>query len=357
VPPPLVVINGVVRIDTTPVPDLPVVVGESQVNTDQSGEFSLEISSAAVADISSGLLAVRYDKINGVDRETLEGSGAEIAAIADENGGSIVIDATQRIKPGPLCYVPGSEAGSGTIRFPFTNRYGATLRVESDKLNALTSLADPSRGPDEEPYPLADFESTDIDKPDNYLGFEWSVNYFSWFDSARNTEIISAQWRLINEIVSLDQPLSEVPLCPEPGLFQGCAPYTSELSNRLYAQMFSTVTNLSKQAQAAAKKGRWRNRDGRFRNPFYDQAAKSLRNARRLLSRIGNPAYVCIDAAPAGCSAITYPKAELLEQFDRILRVKLPKELRFLNRAIAPERVKFVKLLRQQPNTVVNCQR
>jgi hypothetical protein len=327
------------------------------INTDQSGEFSLEISSAAVADISSGLLAIRYDLIAGIEGETLQGSGAEIAAIAQSNGGGIVIDATQRVKPGPLCYVPDPETGSGSIRFPFTNRFGASLKVESDKLNSLTSLADPSRGPDEEPYPLADFDSTDSDKPDDYLGFEWPINYFSWYDPTRDAEVISAQWKLINEIVSLDQPLSEVPLCSQPGLFAGCTPYTAELSNRLYAQMFSTVTNLSKQAQMAARKGRWRNRDGRFRNPFLDQAARSLRNTKKLLSRIGNPAYVCIEAAPTGCSEIRYPKSEILEQFDRILRVKLPKELRFLNKAIAPERIKFVKLLRQQPKSVVNCQR
>lgn len=333
------------------------VVGETAVNTDESGQFSLEVPAAAPADISSGLLAVRYDLIAGIERETLIGSGAEIAAIALANGGSIVIDATQRVKPGPLCYVADPETGSGSIRFPFTNRFGVTLKVESDKLNSLTSLSDPSRGADSEPYPLADFESIGDDKPDDYLGFEWPVNYFTWYDSVRDAEVVSAQWRLINETVSIDQPLSEVPICPSPGLLEGCTPYTTEIRNQLYSQMFSTVSNLSRLAEAAAKKGRWRRRDGRFRNPFYDQAAKSLRNTKKLLSRIGNPAFYCISAAPAGCSEIVYPKSEILEQFDRILRVKLPKELRFLNKAIGPERSKFVKLLRQQPKTVVNCQR
>jgi hypothetical protein len=310
-----------------------------------------------VADISSGLLAVRYDTIAGVQAETLQGTAAEIATIAQMNGGVIVIEASQRVKPEPLCYIQDPSTGAGFIRFPFTNRFGSTLSVESDKLNSLTSLADPNRGSDQEPYPLADFESIEADKPDGHLGFEWSVNYFLWFDSARNSEVVSAQWKLINETVSLDQPLSEVPLCPVPALLDRCSAYSTQLSNRLYSQMFSSVTRLSQLAEKAAKRGKWRNRDGRFRNPYLGRAAKSLRNTRQLLNRLGNPAYVCPAGAPRGCSAVRFPKAEVLEQFDLILRVKLPNELKFLTKAIGPERLKFLKALREQPDSIVVCQR
>jgi hypothetical protein len=308
-----------------------------------------------VADISSGLLAVRYDTIAGIQTETLQGTGTEIAAIAQANGGIIVIDATQRVKPEPLCYIQDPISGAGFIRFPFTNRYGTTLSVESDKLNSLTSLADPSRGPDQEPYPLADFESIEEDKPDGHLGFEWSINYFLWFDSARNSEIVSAQWKLINETVSLDQPLSEIPLCPAPILLDRCSTYSTQLSNRLYSQMFSSVTRLSQLADKAAKRGKWRNRDGRFRNPYLGRAARSLRNTRAILNRLGSPAYVCPAGLPQGCSSVRFPKAEVLQQFDLILQVKIPKELKFLNKAIGPERLKFLKALREQPDSVVVC--
>jgi hypothetical protein len=327
------------------------------LTTDTQGEFAILIPPGEIADISSALPAVRYDSIAGYATEVLRGTAADISAIAQANGGEIIIDATQRVKPEQPCYVQDAQTGAGFIRFPFTNRYGSTLTVSSDKLNSLTSLADPSRGSDQEPYPLSDFESLEADQPDGYLGFEWSVNYFQWFDSARNSEIVSAQWKLINETVSLDQPLSEVPLCPSPALRERCDEYTSDISNKLYSQMFSSVTQLSKLAGEAAKRGQWRNRDGRFRKLFLDRAALSLRNTRELLNQLARPAYVCPSGAPQGCSAVRFPKAEVLAQFDRILRVNLPKELRFLYKAIGPERRKFVEALRAQPDQIVICRR
>ena len=224
-------------------------------------------------------------------------------------------------------------------------------------MNSLTSLADPSRGSDQEPYPLADFEATEADKPDGHLGFEWSARYFRWFDPARNSEVISAQWKLINETASLDQPLSEVPLCPVPIVLDGCSEYSTQLSNKLYEQMFSSVTRLSQLAEKAARRGRWRNRDGRFRNPYLDRAAKSLRTTKRLLNGLGNPSYMCPLGAPRGCSEMRFPKAAVLKQFDLILQVKLPKELKFLTKEIGPERLKFLRALRQQPDSVVVCPR
>jgi len=350
-------IVGVVRIAETPIADLPVVVGVHSLVTDEQGQFSIEVLPTERADVASGLLAVRYDTIVGIATEVLAGTGAEIAAIAQANGDLLVIDATQRVKPEQLCYVQDATTGAGFIRFPFTNRYVSTLTVQSDKLNTLTSLADPSRGADQEPYPLADFESTEANLPDGYLGFEWSVNFFRWFDPVRNSEVVSAQWKLINETVLLDQPLAEVPLCPSPALLDRCTTYSTQLSNRLYSQMFSSVTRLSQLAEQAAKRGKWRNRDGKFRNPYLGRVAQSLRNTRKLLSRIGSPAFVCPAAAPQGCSVVTFPKAEVLTQFDLILQVKLPKALKFLNKALAAERVKFLAALREQPNSVVVCRR
>lgn len=327
------------------------------MTTDQEGEFTVSKLPSEVADVASGLPAVRFDTIAGVQTEVLSGTGAEIAAIAQANGGSIVIDATQRVKPEPVCYVQPSGSGTGLLRFPFTNRFGTTLTVQSDKLNSITSLADPSRPADHEPYPLADFESTDTDKENGHLGFEWSLAFFEWFDPARNSTVVSAQWKLINETVSVDQPLSEIPICTSPIQLDRCSSYTTRISNRLYAQMFSSVAELSRQADRAAKRGKWRNRRGQFRNPFFGRAALSLRTTRQLLNGLGSTAYICPSGTPQGCSVVRFPKAEVLEQFDSILRVALPKELRFLYRVLGAERVKFLSALREQPNSIVVCQR
>lgn len=317
----------------------------------------MSVSANGVADISSGLLAVGFEKIAGIDTEVLPGTGLQIAAIAQANGGSIIIDAIQRVHAEELCYIADPVTGAGFIRFPFTNRFGTTLTVNSDKLNVITSLADPSRGADQEPYPLADFESIDVDKPDGYLGFEWQVGYFRWFDPLRNQEVISAQWRLINEVRSIDQPLSEISICSAPALLERCSQYTTQFSNKLYSQMFSSVSRLSQLAEKAARKGKWRKRDGKFRNPFLERAAKSLRDTRNLLNQIGSPAYICPVGTPQGCTVYKFPKEQLMSHFDQLIRVKLPAELKFLNKAIVPERIKFRKALNEQPDEFIICKR
>ncbi len=334
---------------------VPVIVGANLVETDADGRFNIAVPPASVADISSGLPAVKYEEIAGVTRESLPGTGLEISEIAQANGGLILINASQRVKPQPLCYVEDPNSGAGFIRFPFTNRSGVKLTVESDKLNYITSLADPSRGPDQEPYPLADFDPISDDQPDGYLGFEWPLRYFVWFDTARNSEIVSAEWKLINESASLDQPLSDVPLCESAGLIDSCNPYTTIESNRLYSQMFSTVTRLSQLAERAAKKGIWRNRTGKFRNPFLSRGATSLRTTKQLLNGLPNPGYLCPAALPTGCSYVAFPKGEITRQFDLILKVKLPPELKFLIKTMGQERNKFLAALRAQPNQLIRC--
>jgi len=339
----------------TPLADAPVKIGSHVLITDPQGAFSLEVLAQERADISSGLLAIGFDTIAGIPGETLSGTGAEIAAIAAASGGTIIIEATQRVKPEDLCYIRDANTGAGSIRFPFTNRYGVTLSVESDKLNSLTSVADPSKAPDREPYPLADFESTEADKPDGYLGFEWSVDFFTWFDPARNSDIVSAEWKLINKTVSLDQPLSEVPLCPSAARLDSCSVYTSDISNRIYSQMFSSVTRLSQLAEVAARRGSWKNRSGKFRNPYLDQAARSLRNTKSILNGLSKPAYICPAGLPNTCRTQVFPKTAILYQFDSILKVKLPKALQFLVKSLSKERQKFLVELRKQPDSIVVC--
>ncbi len=343
------------RIELTPIADAPVRIGSHALITDNQGAFSIEVLPEERADISSGLLAIGFGSIAGIAGETLSGTGAEIASIAAGVGGAIVIEADQRVKPEALCYIRDANTGVGSIRFPFTNRYGVTLSVESDKLNSLTSVADPSKGPDREPYPLADFESIDTDRPDGYLGFEWPVNYFIWFDPARNSDIISAEWKLINRTVSLDQPLSEVPLCPSAARLDSCSAYTADLSNRIYAQMFSSVTRLSQIAEKAARKGIWKNRSGKFRNPYLDQAARSLRTTKFILNRLAKPAFICPAGLPNTCRMQEFPKTAILYQFDSILKVKLPKQLKFLIKSLGKERQKFLVELRKQPDSIVVC--
>jgi len=330
----------------TPFPNVPINFGSAVATSDESGVIQLSIPNAAVADVSSNLLAIRVDSIAGTPAETLPGTAAEIAQLANSQGGVLDIETSRRVKPEPLCRIYDSALGAEALRFPFTNRYEDALTVSSQGLNSIESVSGV-------PYPIASFGASDSEKPDGYLGFTWSIDNFKWFDPVRNQEVVSATWTLLGKQVSVDLPVSEVPICAQSGEYDGCAAFNDTLTNRIYEQALSSVTRLSNQALALRAKGIWRPA-GKVRTPYYTTAARSLRNIRMLL-RLPNSRYVCDDIVPQACRTVTFPKAALQSEFDRIFKVKLPSGLRTLVRLVPSERKKFQKELSKLPSRYVTC--
>jgi hypothetical protein len=340
-------IQAFVSIDQgTPFPNVPINFGSVVATSDANGLIQVNIPSDNVADVSSNILAIKVESMAGTPVESVSGSAAEIAQLANSQGGVLDIVTSRRVKPEPLCRLYDSELGVEAIRFPFTNRYGEALSVSSQGLNSIQSVSGVS-------YPIASFGSTDSTKPDGYLGFTWSMDYFKWFDPGRNQEIISATWTLLGKQVSIDMPQSDIPICSQAGEFGGCTAFKDTLTNRIYEQAVSSVTRLSNQAVKLKAKGVWKPR-GKVRTPYYVTAARSLRNIRAFL-RLPNDRYVCSAIVPQGCRTIVFPKAELQSEFDKIFKVKLPSELRRLVRLVPSERKKFQAELKKLPNSYVTC--
>lgn len=324
-------------------------IGEIPLSTDAEGRFLAQVAPDQDAAISSGLKAIKFDKIAGEEREVLEGTGEQIAAIAAQQGGLIVVDASRRVNPEPICRAYSADTGAEMLWFRYTNRYGEVLSVPQAELNSLLS-------PSGQPYPVSEFKSTSEGEPDGLYGFEWSIEFFTWFKSGTNQEMVSAAWKLLGTEVAVEQPKEEIPFCASPAELLGCYQFSSQLSNRVFEQTLLTVSRLSSECDKAKKRGLWKPK-GTFRNPFLGQSARSLRAIRELLRRLPRNRYICENVAPAGCSMYEYPKAELLGQFDKILRVKLPKGLERITRFYAPERRKFLAELRKQPDRFYSCDR
>jgi hypothetical protein len=325
---------------------VPINFGSVVATSDENGLMQVSISSESIADLSSNISAIKIESIAGTPVESLTGSAAEIAQIANAQGGVLDIATSRRVKPEELCRVLDSELGVEALRFPFTNRYGEALVVISQGLNSIESTTG-------EPYPLASYGSTDSSRPDGYLGFTWPLSYFKWFDQTRNQEVISAKWTLLGKQVSIDAPQGDIPICSQAGQIGGCAAFNLKLTNRIYEQALSSVTKLSNQAIILKIKGVWRP-TGRVRAPYYNSAARALRNIRSLL-RLPNSSYVCEQAIPQNCRSIIFPKSQLQSEFDRIFKVKLPTELRSLIRLLPAERKKFQSELKKLPASYVTC--
>jgi hypothetical protein len=342
-------IQGIVSIQTTPLVEAPVNIGEISVSTDFEGKFQAVVPVSQDASISSGLKAIKFETIADEQRETLPGTGADIAAIAATKGGWIVIEASRRVNPEPIC-LTYNETGAEVLWFRYTNRYGETLQVPQMGLNSLSS-------PSGQPYPVSEFRSTDETQPDGFFGFEWGIDFFTWFNSTTNQEMVSASWKLLGKEVMVEQPKAEVPLCPSSGELAGCTEFSEAMSNRLFEQALSTVTRLSQECEVAKQMREW-SPQGNLRHPYFRTAARALRNIRQILRSLPRNRYICDGAAPAGCQTRTYPKTAILAEFDSILRVKLPSGLqRRLPRLYPRQRRAFIAELNRQPTTFYSCNR
>jgi hypothetical protein len=323
-------------------------IGNQTVSTDSDGRFQLLVPAADDASISSGLRAIKFESIANEAREELVGTATDVAAVASANGGEIVIEASRRINPEPIC-LTYSNTGAEVLWFRYTNRFGETLQVPQVGLNSLSS-------PSGQPYPISDFLSTEESQPDGFYGFEWGVDFFTWLNAGTNQEMVSASWQLLGKEVSIEQPKTEVPLCPSPGEIAGCAEFSERMLSRLFEQALSTVSRLSRECDRAKKRGIWAP-SGTFRNPYLRQAASSLRAIREKLNALPANRYICDNVAPAGCQLRSYPRAQILADFDRILAVKLPKGLRHITKRYPTERRAFLAELNRQPATFYACSR
>jgi hypothetical protein len=336
-----------VSADGTPFAAAPIQVGDSLFTSGDDGRFIAQVPPEKDASISSGLKAMKIEEINGEQRENLQGSGAEIASIAVANGGVIQIAVSTRVKAEPLCLAYSADGGQEVIWFRYTNRFGETLEVADQRLNSLLS-------PSGLPYPVSKFDSTDPSKPDGYLGFEWALDYFKDIDPTTNREIIRAVWKLLGKEVTLEQPKEEVPLCSESGDLRDCILLPPESDGKIFEAAARTVNRLAKECERAKKRGIWKPQ-GTFRIPYYKRAGTALRAIRKILNRIDRERLLCQNSIPAGCSERTYPKSQLLEQFDSILKVKLPTGLTQLVKKYPAERRYFMLELNKQPDRYVTC--
>jgi hypothetical protein len=342
-------IEGLVQIDLTPLAGAPVQIGQAPVTTDSEGKFQAKVARNQDASLSSGLKAIKFEKIAGEEREVLEGTGEQIATVAAQQGGLIVIDASRRVQPEPLCRTFSADNGAEVLWFRYTNRFGEVLSVPQAELNTLLS-------PSGQPYPVSEFKSTDETQPNGFYGFEWPIEFFTWFKSDTNQEMVSAAWKLLGAEVAVEQPKEEVPLCADSFELRGCSRLSEGISNRIFDQAVSTVTEIAKESEKLKKIGLWRPK-GNVRLPHHKQAGRSLSSIRKILRKLPTNRYSCTGGVPPNCSVVVFPKSRILAEYDKIMLVKLPPGLQKLVKKDPVERRKFLVELRKHPDRFVTCSR
>jgi hypothetical protein len=339
-------IRGVVIAEETPLAFAPLVFGTLQVTANPAGEFNVIVPALQDASIASGLTALRVLDFNGEETERLEGTGKQIEEFASSRGGDLRVNVLSRIQPENICRTFSLQDGSELLRFPYTNRYGEQLEVQSQGLNTLYSA---SGGP----APTAVFEPSTPSMPDGYFGFEWPISDFVWVNVA-GEEQVSAVWKILGKQSQVDARVVDLPMCEWSAGLDGCIPLPTDLSNRIFLKAVSTVTSLSKAIVRERRLGVWRP-EGQVRAPFFDRAAKSLRSLRAILSALPQHRYICPSGAPPRCTTVKFPKQALLKGFDSMLRVQWPRGLERIPKLYPKERKAFLAELRKQPDSYVWC--
>jgi hypothetical protein len=317
-----------------------------QATANPQGEFEVVVPALEDAAVSSGLAALQVLDFNGEETEKLEGTGEQIEEFVSSRGGELLVNVLSRIQPENICRTFSLQDGTELLRFPYTNRYGEHLEVQSQGVNSLYSI---SGGP----APPAIFEPATPGMPEGYFGFEWPLSDFTWINPA-GEERVSAVWKILGKQSQVDARVGDVPICEWSAGLDGCIPLPTEFSNRIFSRAMSTVTALSKAIVREQKRGRWR-AGGEVRSSFFGRAAKSLRSIRALLSVVPQQRYVCPSGAPPLCATVKFPKKALLRSFDSMLVAKLPRGLERITKIYPKERKAFLAALRNEPDTYVRC--
>jgi hypothetical protein len=112
---------------------------------------------------------------------------------------------------------------------------------------------------------------------------------------------------------------------------------------------------LTKQAVAAARKGKWQGVNGKFSVPFLSRGATALATMEKAFRDSKSQNFVC-EVTPMSCTQRRVPKQALAKAFSKIFEGKVPRGLEDIARRGAFENAAFRRELRKLPNTYVTCE-
>jgi len=306
-----VLVSGIVLRQQTPMPDVPIAIGDASGTSDSSGEFSLEVPGQRSLSITSGLAAISFPPITG--------SGLELSQTYHR------IEVSPLIEPLEVCKV--SIDGAPFLFFSYFNQADFPLTVPSgSRLNQF----EPKRGYEPESIFLA-AES----------GFVRPYEIFASGD----------RWILLGDTISVQEP---IPVCTDRGDTGGCSPIPSAIKAKPFAFAKSAITILSRRAEKLLR-GLPRQPSRRTSPPFFASGSATLAGIRRIMNTVPSAALIC-DPAPSMCQVRKYPRAALQKEFARLCKVKLPPELQGLMTDCRRERRRFRKYLaRELPGSFTDC--
>ena len=288
--------------------------------TDQNGEFTAPLENSTLYTISTGLAAISFDPILETGGALAARSPVTIAArrlvTPDEEPCRIFIDGTSHV------YFSSVNETDQTMTVPLTYT----------GINQIYSVTG-------EAVPAENFAP-------GTSGFSVPESYFT------SGQTLSGVWRFLGRDVVVSPDLQ---ICTDQGVPGTCEALDPTTLRNPFEYTRKVIMRLSKQAVAAARKGKWKGINGKFRVPFLSRGASALATMEKAFRDSRSQNFVC-EVTPMSCTQRRVPKQALAKAFSKIFEGKVPRGLEDIARRGAFENAAFRRELRKLPNTYVTCE-
>jgi hypothetical protein len=176
-------------------------------------------------------------------------------------------------------------------------------------------------------------------------GFSLPESYFT------SGTTLMGVWKFLGLDVTITPDLQ---VCADRGVPGQCEAIDPTVMRGPFDYVRKVIIRLTNQSLVAARTGKWRSINGKYRIPFLTRGAKALVAMEGLFKESTSQSFVC-EVTPKSCTIRRVPKPALTKVFAKIFRGKVPRGLEHISGRSKQEIAAFQRELRKLPDTYVTC--
>lgn len=160
-------------------------------------------------------------------------------------------------------------------------------------------------------------------------------------------------WKFLGLEISVTP---DIAVCADRGVPGQCQLIDPTVLRGPFDYVRKVIIRLSDQSVLAARQGKWKAINGKYRIPFLVRGAKALAAMEGLFTESLGQNFQC-EVTPRSCSLKRVPKPSLTKIFAKIFEGKVPRGLVHISGRRKQEIKAFQRELRKLPDSYVSCNR
>jgi hypothetical protein len=305
----------------TPIAGAPVQINTQTKITDSNGQFTASLESSTLYTVATGLEAISFDPL-------LETGGALAAR------SPITIEAKRLITSAedpcrslingvPNVYFSSSNATDHVLTVPLAY-------TSLNQMLSVTGGATPAE-----------------DYAPGTSGFSIPESHFT------SGTTLMGVWKFLGQEITISP---DIKICADRGVPGQCEVIDPTVMRGPFDYVRKVIIRLTNQSLAAARSGKWRSINGKYRVPFMSRGARALVAMEGIFRQSTGQSFMC-EVTPKSCTLRRVAKPALTKAFAKIFQGKVPRGLEHISRRSKKEIAAFQRELRKVPNSYVTCDR